>query len=89
MTILDRHIHSNNDPHKLTAINSTQLRCWSCSMTLDLPAIAKPTAGSTSTSSQPLNLKDETACPEHVGQRASSCGPCRSERIAVKEEVEA
>jgi hypothetical protein len=79
-SILAKHIHSNDDPHKLTAINETTVRCWSCQHTLDLtpkPASVK----STSTSFAPLNINDKTACPEHSGQLAGSCGPCRSELI--------
>jgi hypothetical protein len=81
VTILAKHIHSNDDPHKLTAIYATTIRCWSCGHTLDLtpkPASSRPT----STSSQPLNINDKTACPHHAGQVAGYCGPCRSEQIA-------
>jgi hypothetical protein len=86
-SILELHLHSNDDPHRLTAVNGSQLRCWDCQQTLDLGAVlgVRPSSAKSTSTSQtaaPLNIRDAAACPEHKGERAESCGPCRSERLA-------
>lgn len=86
-SILEQHLHSNASPHRLTAVNGSQLRCWDCQQTLDLGAVlgVRPTSAKAppaQPTAAPLNIRDAAACPEHKGQRAGSCGPCRSERLA-------
>ena len=83
-SILAKHIHSNDDPHKLTAVDAFTVRCWTCGHNLDLTP--KPAPSRPSSTSLPMNVKDPAACAEHLGQVAGSCGPCRSERIAQQDD---
>lgn len=86
MSILEKHIHMPDakpkQPHRLVALDGTHIRCIDCCHTLDVGNLAGVVARSTSTSSAPLNINDQAACPEHLGQFAHSCSGCRSEQIA-------
>lgn len=85
MTILDSHIHRPpKDPHRLTAMDGTHLRCVDCQHTLDVANLARPaTAAVGSTSKGIPRRTDPGACPLHSGFWAGSCGPCRSEQLAL------
>lgn len=63
--------------HRLHLPTVGKLRCHDCTQTIDLrSALAPP--GSTSTSSHPA---PEQQCPQHRGQPADGCAPCRAERL--------
>ncbi|MGZ4663614.1 MAG: hypothetical protein ACXV5Q_00810 [Frankiaceae bacterium] len=66
--------------HKASILPSLMLKCWDCSHSIDLtPRAASVRPTSTST---PINLKDNRQCPAHVGFLAHNCSCCRSEKLA-------
>ncbi len=83
--LLCRHL---DDPdgarHRCVLLDARRLRCLDCRHTLVLPAATSP-AGFTSTSSDSPNHHDPDRCPEHVGQWARTCGPCRADILGGQE----
>lgn len=74
-TVLAAHIG-----HRTSLLDPRRLRCHDCQRTLMLPT----GAGSTSTSSLEIpNVKDPNTCPEHPGEWAATCAPCRSEALEL------
>lgn len=73
--------------HRCVLTTPTTLRCVDCSHLLDLSE-RPSTVRSTSTSTPILpGLHDPNACPEHPGQRAGACGPCRAEHLEAGPET--
>lgn len=80
--LLERHVG-----HRVLVVDGHTLRCVDCAHTLDLserPSTVRST--STSTPSIP-GLHDVDRCPEHPGQRAGACGPCRAEHLEAGPET--
>ncbi len=84
--LLTRHLDNpaGNDRHRCVLLDVRRLRCLDCRHTLVLPAATSP-ASSTSTSSDSPNHRDPDRCPEHVGQWARTCGPCRADTLSGQE----
>ena len=83
MSELARHV---DDPdgtrHRLTVVGPGRLKCHDCRRFV-LVTDAAPVALTPS----PLPLHAPDACPDHPGQRAVTCGPCRAEQLEAERTV--
>lgn len=79
MSVLAKHVDAPGRPHRLIALDGARLRCLDCLHTLDLRPGAVPDSTSTSTAPPALHARDR--CPQHLGERAGTCGPCRAEQL--------
>lgn len=59
------------------------VKCVDCQRLIDLSSALglRPTGVRPTSTSQPPTPDDPNACPQHPGQWARSCGPCRSELL--------
>lgn len=77
MSILSKHVHTNADPHRLTALDDRRVRCHDCAHTIELSVPSG--VGTTSPTSQ-------QKCPTHPASWALNCGGCRADQLAVRDE---
>lgn len=86
--------------HRLIVLDATHVRCIDCQQNgvlghtspdptdprsaLTLP---QPGTGPVRRPRDVPNLRDPNACPLHPGQWTDSCGPCRSEVLALPDRV--
>lgn len=89
--VLAQHVHTSGQPHRMTIKETLALRCHDCARTIDLRALligagSTSTSTSTPTGTAPPPLRAADRCPDHPGQTAGLCGPCRSEQLAADDE---
>jgi hypothetical protein len=80
MSELARH-HDDPDGqrHRLTVVGPGRLKCHDCRrhvlVTDAAPVVLTPS---------PPALHAPDRCPDHPGQRAGTCGPCRAEQLEAQ-----